>query len=785
MINKENVILDVKNLKKYFYNKSGIVKAVDKVNFKLFEGEVLGLIGESGSGKTTIGRSLVRLYENYNGQVRLLNKIVSGKKLSRKTNKFMRKNLQMIFQDPHASLNGQKNVYSILKEPLKTNKIIKDDLKDIFADWKLVTQNFKYTFIKAFKEQQLKNALTTLEEANLYLGLWDHFKDFDFDKLAESNSDEDIFNAYFVYLGKRQFHESKAINQMYKGSSQLYSFYFQKQKEFRNGELSYDEKALEESRQQLKKAELLTKFSPQTIQLKELLEQKTQQLKDFKATKQEELTNSQNFLDSSVFEFKSEYLLNKDNALNSPDFQNYSFFMKRAFVNKIAKRLLQRKKHALDFSKNIFRWLSLEEIEEIVEKLNVFNKEVVEKFENSYIKVLDEQNNFETKQTLFAKFSREYSKLDLKPFINTAKQKEKHYNSTIALLEKEIASIQDLIKQQDNKIDPYYTASYNLTKAVHKKNEHVFKHELDAFVADFKLWEQEIDAKILAAQEQLKAISKKQKDLDLQFITIHKKFLVWLEKKLLAQQKDKEHSKHIIKQYAQKVEEKLGVVKNFGLETKLINKNYNRIAYLFGIKKTTILVLKSIIKRAISDELIYGALEEVGLLRQFAYRYPHEFSGGQRQRIVIARALISKPQIIIADEPIASLDISIQAQIVNLLKSLVEKKGIGMIFIAHDLSMVEYIADNIIIMHLGKIVERGKTEEIYKDPKHPYTINLFDSIPKMSNANEPFKASSFELDYLEEQRFPNEVVEGLVNDSQSHKLYGTEKQLKAWLNKNE
>jgi oligopeptide transport system ATP-binding protein len=147
---------------------------------------------------------------------------------------------------------------------------------------------------------------------------------------------------------------------------------------------------------------------------------------------------------------------------------------------------------------------------------------------------------------------------------------------------------------------------------------------------------------------------------------------------------------------------------------------------------------------------VVDSLIEVGLKSEHAYRYPHEFSGGQRQRIVIARALISNPKVILADEPIASLDISIQAQIVNLLTNLCKTKGISMIFIAHDLSMVEYISDNILIMHLGKIVEYGSTESIFSNPIHPYTKNLFNSIPKISNSHIPFKADNFELTYLNE-----------------------------------
>lgn len=128
------IALQTKKLEKYFINKFATVKAVDGINLLLKKGQILGIIGESGSGKTTIGRCLVRLYENFGGQVQLLGKIISGKKLSRKQNLFLRKNMQMIFQDPFSSLNKQKNIYSILKETLVINGIIKSKMKDIFLD---------------------------------------------------------------------------------------------------------------------------------------------------------------------------------------------------------------------------------------------------------------------------------------------------------------------------------------------------------------------------------------------------------------------------------------------------------------------------------------------------------------------------------------------------------------------------------------------------------------------------------------------------------------------------
>lgn len=129
------------------------------------------------------------------------------------------------------------------------------------------------------------------------------------------------------------------------------------------------------------------------------------------------------------------------------------------------------------------------------------------------------------------------------------------------------------------------------------------------------------------------------------------------------------------------------------------------------------------------NQIVSKLLRTVGLNDQHASRYPHEFSGGQRQRIGIARALAIQPKFIIADEPISALDVSIQAQVINLLRKLQKENGLTYLFIAHDLSMVKYISDRIGVMHKGKLVELANADELYENPLHPYTKSLLSAIP--------------------------------------------------------
>ena len=151
------------------------------------------------------------------------------------------------------------------------------------------------------------------------------------------------------------------------------------------------------------------------------------------------------------------------------------------------------------------------------------------------------------------------------------------------------------------------------------------------------------------------------------------------------------------------------------------------------------IVIHGLAQGAAVDAKVDGLLTRVGLRPEHAHRYPHEFSGGQRQRIAIARALAAEPQLIIADEAVSALDVSVRAQILNLLAELQEATGVAMIFISHDLAVVRHIAQRVAVIQAGRIVEEAPTERIYVSPEHPYTCRLLGSMPR---APEPSPASA-------------------------------------------
>ncbi|MCI7523752.1 ABC transporter ATP-binding protein [Roseburia hominis] len=178
------------------------------------------------------------------------------------------------------------------------------------------------------------------------------------------------------------------------------------------------------------------------------------------------------------------------------------------------------------------------------------------------------------------------------------------------------------------------------------------------------------------------------------------------------------------------------------------------------------------------EEKIANILQKVGLAPEHASRYPHQFSGGQRQRVGIARALIVNPKLIIADECISALDVSIQAQVVNLMKDIQQETGTAYLFIAHDLSMVKYISDRIGVLHLGHLLETGTTAEIFEHPVHPYTKSLLSAIPEPNPIVEKQRIAE-SYDYKTSGIDYNKGTDHLV--SGTHYVKCTDEEFQRWI----
>lgn len=177
------------------------------------------------------------------------------------------------------------------------------------------------------------------------------------------------------------------------------------------------------------------------------------------------------------------------------------------------------------------------------------------------------------------------------------------------------------------------------------------------------------------------------------------------------------------------------------------------------------------------DEKVRQALLDVGLLPEFASRFPHEFSGGQRQRIGIARALVMEPEFIVADEPISALDVSIRAQVLNLLNSMKKSRGLTYLFIAHDLSVVRFISDRIAVISKGRIVELAEAEELFLHPLHPYTKALLSAVPIPDPGLEKSKKLLVYDPSIHDYSVDKPVWEEIAN---GHFVYGNQKELEGY-----
>lgn len=240
----------------------------------------------------------------------------------------------------------------------------------------------------------------------------------------------------------------------------------------------------------------------------------------------------------------------------------------------------------------------------------------------------------------------------------------------------------------------------------------------------------ELQEKIGKYREEIKKAVNDQRNSDKEYAQKLVKDITAKYDELLAKEKD---SAEIKKLKAKRADE-LRIAKHTRLITKIQMIFQDPIASLNPRMTVREIIAEGMVINGIKDkkyidEKVYSILETVGLVREHAGRYPHEFSGGQRQRIGIARSVVMQPDLLIADEPVSALDVSIQAQVINLLNDLRNELGLTILFVAHDLSVVKYFSDRIGVMYFGKMVELATSDELFAHPLHPYTKSLLSAIP--------------------------------------------------------
>ncbi len=262
-----------------------------------------------------------------------------------------------------------------------------------------------------------------------------------------------------------------------------------------------------------------------------------------------------------------------------------------------------------------------------------------------------------------------------------------------------------------------------------------------AYKDAIKKAKKDLDDKLITRQEYNAIVEDNKtliKDAKLDIKAVDKQYAAALVEDLEAEYaekfRDAEGDSELLKKLRKEYKNRIRVAKKSRLITQIQMIFQDPIASLDPRMTVRDIIAEGLVINGVTDkeyinEKVYEILETVGLVREHADRYPHEFSGGQRQRIGIARAVVMQPEMIIADEPISALDVSIQAQVINLLNDLRERLGLTILFIAHDLSVVKYFSDRIGVMYFGKMVELADSDELFKNPLHPYTKSLLSAIP--------------------------------------------------------
>lgn len=832
-------LLEVEDLSMFFKIRGALFKALDGISFQVNQGDFFGIIGESGSGKSTTGKCIIKLHQSSGGKIEFDGHLISNKRLGRRTNKWLRKNVQMVFQDPMASLNPTKNILQIISEPLvinkslihktflyflKVNKVAKFFHYSFDKEQRVLTHNFKLDFFKKFIEIYKKfnyqaellidqNKNTSYEE--FHDAIVNHFDDLviSVQNLAEPiykyvdnyksiiQKDFDAYDQHKIMdvdlaldEETKKFHKAKSENHYsILGIAKKKEFELQKDliKELK---INFNETYKKKNYGYIKswEATILSKIKvlKQNIKLSNNEIDLTYHVINLMKLKQTlifiKICKRSKFLEENKI---ADIIKNVDKQLND----SYSEILDRYIVwtnkfgesnaeekHQILKNLevLRKISHLYYLAFKIKKWNDFSYFSTTINQIfepnfsdNYFKEKNLEEWFNNYSKIA---NNLDE----IIKNAKVDSKSTKSNYLSELKQYKLNYSKIKNEFKKIVREHKkDKVQSKATKA-ALVSAKLKLVKAVANRKQAISFYKKN----DWKNWKIQ------------KALFKNEETILI--LDYYKEYLNYKASKTkmikaLRNNFNKDKSKKLAIFF--KCFSAINICKK---EIKLRSKAIDALLFeyrtstretffyqkIYSWKSALTWILFPIFVRLIKRDSVYKALDSVGLKHEHAYRYPHEFSGGQRQRIVIARALITQPKLIIADEPISALDVSIQAQIINILKELAEKNNVTVLFIAHDLSMVHYVCNRVIIMHRGKILEQGDVDLIFKNPIHPYTKSLIKATPKLSRVHVDLSAFDEKFTYDKDWSVSNQPTFVQISNSNDHLVYGTKKQVDEWKN---
>lgn len=766
-------ILKIENLNKFFINRNNYKIALDNISFDVTEGDFLGIIGESGSGKTTLGRTIIRLNDATSGKIKLFNKNISNKKISKQENLTICRSMQMIFQDPLSSLNPKMNILKIISEPIVINKSLKKENIKIIDSRHKTNFLFEYEILSGLAKNKYEKLYEYYVEykkiINETITKIDDFKFTNNDSWTESFSDlETIFDHYIM----SQKPVIEILNKMYENAKKIIKVY---DKKVKTNDLDPIYSKYIEYANNLDEAK--ADFGNKENSINNLKKKFNKIKKDIAFFKSNRLVRSE------IKDLKIHIKLNSNGMKIAKTKRDYNF----------KKILLIRDRLKLEILDDFLNFENVDEENLINEYRNI--KDIIDEFfKNEFIRIFNDNisENYEEKMTsidydLIKKEIENNLSKSLIDFKNKLQMIDEKNKIIINVLLSEKTMIAEEISKLKLKKKKQEKTFYSSESYIQKNNDFKkIKEELNLIRKEKHKKHNDFIYKSLSElKEKIKIESnevKNRKNFLSKRLNILIKELIDIRPNDLSNFSKKDASQ-VIKKNTKSMKEQL---KNKMSSFKLIDFEFTKILEYYFIEericssnRSKLFFYRNDFLKIMILEKVFDLLESVGLKKEHAYRYPHEFSGGQRQRIVIARALINDPKIIIADEAISALDVSIQAQVVNMMKELCDKRDVTFLFIAHDISMVHYICNKVIIMHNGKIVEKGSTNKIFKNPVHPYTQSLLKAVPELWKMDVDLSLFGDNSNYSESYSISNKPH--FMKVENDHEVLATKEQFDKWV----